>query len=429
MQPQLKMTLATVLELQRASVQSRHHSGSRSVCVSNVGTVTNWVVPPISNTEVKGPATLHMRLCSNPREFDEAAQIRPLNSIGRRIDLLIGTQQSAGNVAALLRYADKSPQPLRLNIVGLPAEPLNEVSPQITDGEAMSMWAPTKAALGTSAWRWLRSQSVAIIGAGRTGSMLAEGLYRNGIAVCIIDDDILQPHNLGESAVFIPEDVGRVKSHALADRLQDVTLGLTSISAVAASAQQLRALPLIRNASVLFCAADNSTARLAAAMLAALYLIPLIDLGTGIQRLTAAPDGSHPAERKIGADIRLCLPGRCLLCTGGLANVAEAAQIMIDSRNSQQVPWFEQRAGSLRSLNGCAVHLGLRMFEDWLENRCPHSTNRHTKLLFGNDGTPEIRTSDHPHSDSSECPVCRLTGTGDNGLHDLPRTLEKLLKD
>ena len=74
----------------------------------------------------------------------------------------------------------------------------------------------------------------------------------------------------------------------------------------------------VKLSDLIICCADNDSARLAAGLLASLYLRPLLDIGSGIVR--------EGGGLRMGGDIRLVLPGegRCLWCFGGVAAPHEA---------------------------------------------------------------------------------------------------------
>lgn len=69
----------------------------------------------------------------------------------------------------------------------------------------------------------------------------------------------------------------------------------------------------------------------------------------------------------------------CILCLGGLADWAQARSLFFPVSRRTEADWRRQRAGSLRSLNPIAAHLGLRLLEDLVAERVdgsPARTNR-----------------------------------------------------
>lgn len=67
----------------------------------------------------------------------------------------------------------------------------------------------------------------------------------------------------------------------------------------------------------------------------------------------------------MGADVRLVLPGQCLLCCGGLRHPAAARQALVSAEAARtlyaQRDWRRERTGSLASLNLTAVGRALQL--------------------------------------------------------------------
>jgi len=161
---------------------------------------------------------------------------------------------------------------------------------------------------------------------------------------------------------------------------------------------------------MLICCADNDGARWLAGVLAALYLKPLLDLGTGV--LPAAEGQGTPDA---GADIRFLVPGdRCLQCLGGIAH-EEHLRETLRSRAREQAfqqerRWPTERAGSLRSVNQIAVGLSLRLFEEFLQGLRTESVWLRWSSN-ANGSCQRIQANTGPG-----CRVCRWQGSGDSGL-------------
>ncbi len=105
-------------------------------------------------------------------------------------------------------------------------------------------------AQGEPPWRRLASLEYGIVGAGRSGSILACAIAEGWGAenLTLIDPDTLARHNLGESDLpeVTPAELGRAKVDVLAERLRqsrETGAGHT-ITPVAESIVQLRALGL-----------------------------------------------------------------------------------------------------------------------------------------------------------------------------------------
>lgn len=388
---------------------------------------------------------VHRAAASEPRPSGDAPRVVVLQEsrpelLGRRLDdasffppagvaaavVALGVGPAAGRVAGIVRIGENL-LPLcqvRLAGAGLPAVALNGAAKVL--GEETSPWpwpeeevlSRTIGALGEAAWRRLRGLRVALVGCGRTGSLLAVGLRKLGVRrLALLDPDRLEPHNLGEMDAVGPEHVGRPKAEALAEALGGAArvAWLRMLTPVFESVLSMPALLALKPADVLVCCADDGSARLATALLATLYLKPLLDIGTGVLH------GRGPEDRRLGADVRLLLPGRCLLCLGGVADLDAARRSLRHARPTQPAEdWRRTRRGSLRSLNSVAVGLGLRLLEELIAGHRIESTWLH--LECDATGLPALEQRRSPSP--SACPACALTGAGDAGLSELSRLLE-----
>jgi hypothetical protein len=247
---------------------------------------------------------------------------------------------------------------------------------------------------------------------------VAQALARFGVCcLVIIDPDKLEVHNLGEMECVSAADVGRNKTAAVAGWLRSPSSsrGL-SVVALPESIFSLSSLVAVKRSDVLVCCADNAAARIATDFLAKLYLKPLLDIGTGVLRWSTG--------RRIGADIRLLLPERCLLCFGGVSELSQAREELLSERRAGAwrptfVDWREERAGSLRSLNQIATGLGLRLIEEFVQGRLESST--WLQLDTADGGLPVLA---HPAPPArNTCPLCRIAGRGDGGIELLQPVL------
>ena len=401
---------------------------------------TTWLAPPINVVSGRRElsTTLQVRPCRTLGELtklpDIAASVEPMSS---SIVLGVGIGHASGHVAACYKRDGRSPAPVKIHLVGSETVPffsIDDLQPFIAAHQPASeaasrhgIWGPTRAALGEDTWRCFRSQRFGIVGAGRTGSGIAESLHRNGANIVVFDEDSLEPSNLGETWLAHGDDVYLPKVQVIVDRLKESSPNNPGrVAGVAHSILSLASLAKLKDSTVLISAVDNPRARLMAAFLSVIYMIPLLDVGTGIFHR----ESENSAHREMGADIRLCLPGRCLLCSGGIHNVGEAIDELKASFNGKPVrlakAWFEQRSGSLRSLNSCAMSFGLRLIEDWLAHRLPPDQNAWLHLEFSADGTPVLQSERFPHDLNVNCPLCPLTGFGDFGLRQLSKLLTEL---
>ena len=115
---------------------------------------------------------------------------------------------------------------------------------------------------------------ITVVGCGGTGGFVAEGLCRlfqgRQATIVLVDHDRVEPHNLLRQN-FYPEDVGRFKSQALADRLARAYRRPVGYSVYAFREEDSRSdggrypgLPSYGNSLLIGCA-DNAAARRAMA--------------------------------------------------------------------------------------------------------------------------------------------------------------------
>jgi hypothetical protein len=326
---------------------------------------------------------------------------------GRAALVALGVGPAAGQVGGLC-FGPDGPEPLHAVAVvgpGLPrvmlSHPVSAPGPAALHEEA---WSRTVGALGAGTWRRLRELHVAIVGCGRSGSLAATALQRLGVGrLTLLDPEVLEVGNLGEMDGVTPADVGRAKVEAVAGVLRAGWPAL-AVGPVAESVLALPGLVAVKGADVLLGCADRPRARLATSCLAALYLKPLLDVGTGVFH--------EDAGRRLGADVRLVLPGRCLLCLGGVAGGEQAVREVLAGTSAGPVDWRRQRAGSLRSLNGVAVYLGLRLLEELVAGRLGQSVWQ--RLEFDGAGLPRLEP--HLAPVDAGCRLCGLAGSGDEGV-------------
>jgi hypothetical protein len=272
----------------------------------------------------------------------------------------------------------------------------------------------------------------------------------------LLDPDRVEAHNLGEMDLVTGADVGLAKVEALAARLNALQLPAPlQVTALTCSIAQPEGLAAAKVCEILVCCADNDAARLAAGLVASLYHRILLDIGAGVfypslpveapslqsrmQALAAAgaslsallqaalfpehlpPPPPRPdlAGRRLGADVRLVLPGDgCLLCRGGLVHYAQAVEDLSHSPAPELVGrgegegWRQQRAGSLRSLNQVAAGLGLQQLQDLAAGRVARSQWLEMEV----NPAGQAVLSYPPLPAAAGCPLCARSGEGDAAI-------------
>lgn len=283
-------------------------------------------------------------------------------------------------------------------------------------------WSRTIGGLGgEGVWERLTRLRVAVVGCGRSGSVLAEMLGGLGInSLVLIDPDLLEQHNLGEMAGVHPEQVGLPKVQVLVELLRRHGSPHMDLEDLAEPLWSSTALQAAKQCDLLFVAADHDAARLTAAIFSTLYHKVLIDCATGIQFPTPSSATSspftQPSARVMGADVRLIVPGDgCLLCQGNLTNYMDAVETLCHQPmlTPALVDWRRQRVGSLRSLNTTAAALAVRLLEDLVAERLTGSVWAHLEF----DAAGRLTVTYPTHSPSAPCVLCTKAGLGDAGLN------------
>src|SRR5439155_3501485 len=216
---------------------------------------------------------------------------------------------------------------------------ISPINGYMVSHHSTAIWSRTMEAMGGEAvWQRLVGLRLAVIGVGRTGSLVATTLARLGCQhLILIDPDRIEPHNLGEMDSARWTDVSRYKVEAVVEMLRAYSSGTYTTFPVPVTANSARTA--CTQADVLICCVDNDAARLATAMVATCYHKILIDVGTGITLHAHVEHEHRHDDRTMGADVRLVLPGNgCLLCWGSLANFDQAVDDLLHPRPPEAQP-------------------------------------------------------------------------------------------
>jgi len=166
--------------------------------------------------------------------------------------------------------------------------------------------------LGEDGQRILSHLSCAIVGSGGTGSLIFEALLRLGVGkLVLIDPDRIEVSNLNRIIQASRQDVQskRLKVEIMKRKAQRIN-SRAKVIALARSILEKSAQGQLKGVDVIFGAVDNDLARLVFNELAARYLIPLIDVATGIN----VDKKGHILD--FAGQVYVFIPGRspCLSC-------------------------------------------------------------------------------------------------------------------
>jgi molybdopterin/thiamine biosynthesis adenylyltransferase len=175
---------------------------------------------------------------------------------------------------------------------------------------------------GAAGQQVLTALHVAVVGAGGTGSAVAEQLARLGVgSITIVDDDLVTEPTPTRGYGTTVADLGRPKAEVVAAHLRDVGLG-TRTHAITASVQDAPSRYALASADAVFSCVDGHGARLLLNRWAYAHLAPVIDLAVLVSANDAAITG-------IDGRVTWLAPGAaCLLCRGRLDPVAAYAEVL-----------------------------------------------------------------------------------------------------
>lgn len=110
------------------------------------------------------------------------------------------------------------------------------------------LWSRTMGAMGEETWERMVSLRYCIIGLGRTGSMVASSLVRQGVRhLTLVDPDVIELHNLDAMNEVTTSDVGKYKAESLGKYLKSLPTS-PDIEVVVDSALNLNGLIAIKKA-------------------------------------------------------------------------------------------------------------------------------------------------------------------------------------
>jgi molybdopterin/thiamine biosynthesis adenylyltransferase len=173
----------------------------------------------------------------------------------------------------------------RIPLVDAQSATSPDVVQLLTSAAVQGHWSRSIAALGgLPAWNRLVDLRVAMIGCGRTGTLIATMLKHVGVQeIALVDPDRVELHNCGEMDRVDWHDIGATKVSVIAGTLAgDPSPRSANLVALAEPVDHPEALSLLKRADVIVCCADSDAARLTSAIIATLYHKVLIDVGTGV---------------------------------------------------------------------------------------------------------------------------------------------------
>jgi molybdopterin/thiamine biosynthesis adenylyltransferase len=255
---------------------------------------------------------------------------------------------------------------------------------------------------GKEGQKKLSETSVAVVGAGGTGSLVAVMLTRLGVGkLIIIDPDNIETTNLNRLIAATPKNVNQPKPEVLKRYAE--TYATTRIEAVRQSILHPEALDKLKEVDTVFSCTDNQVSRMVQNESAVKYHKILIDLGTGITR--------KKGNIECGGQVRIVLPdGFCLSCIDGI-DYAKAGEELLNPedrkmrRNAGYVKGRDIPSPSVISLNATIASLAVTEFLNLVTGiREPN-----TYVTYDAQSSNIVAQTLQAQKDQ-DCPVCGKNG-------------------
>jgi len=213
-------------------------------------------------------------------------------------------------------------------------------------------------AFGEAGQRAISSLTVAIIGLGGTGSVMAEQLSHLGVRkFVLVDPDELDVTNLNRVVGAYSRDVGRPKVDVAAVHISTVSPG-SRIKSIRGDVTRTGVAKELIATDFIFSCTDSHGSRAVIQQIAYQYMIFCIDVGSVLTAAQGQVTGIHGRVQALGPD----LP--CLSCSG-LIDAEEVRRDMMNDAERQSDPYIQghrEPAPSVISINSTVTSLAVTMF-------------------------------------------------------------------
>jgi molybdopterin/thiamine biosynthesis adenylyltransferase len=272
------------------------------------------------------------------------------------------------------------------------------------------------AAFGAEGQARLAGLRVGIVGVGGIGGLVAHELALLGVRrFVLVDGDVLEMSNLNRFVGGTHADVEarRLKTEVIARAIRSIDPG-AQVAQHAVHLPDAAATAALRDCDVLFGCTDNHGSRLILNTLSVQYLLPYIDIGTGI-----FTDGAGSIT-EAGGQYRVLIPGQlCMACIDAIDPDAALRDLLPpDMRAEHQargyIPTEDVPAPSVVFLNALLASLAVG---ELLNLVAPYRAQ--TPILYYFMQTQELR-----RVEAARNPACAVCGAGGRlamgDLDDLP---------
>ncbi len=281
-------------------------------------------------------------------------------------------------------------------------------------------------AFGDEALARLRRSTVAVIGAGGTGSAAIETLARAGVGhLIIVDPDTLEESNLERVHGSLPSDCERHMSKAAValKHIRSIDPTITVEAYRAALPQGLIVDTAVRADVVLGCT-DQQHSRLAISDLALRYLVPAIDCGVALEGRAGTVTG------QVMQFVRFLAADPCALCRQMVTPVILAQELMSSDERAQRRAaaeharaegegaepyWLDMpQLNTVGYLTTAAGSLAAGYAIGWLTGRVAAPFSRVQRITVGR----FVDTADDDQPVRPSCSCRRVRGWADQGQAD-----------
>lgn len=197
-----------------------------------------------------------------------------------------------------------------------------------TDSQ-LNFFSRQVAAFGEELQKLLHHLAIGIVGAGGTGSAVAEELIRLGVGRLIIaDKDLLEDSNVTRVYGSRVRDAGTAKVEVLRRHAEEIGLG-TEVEVIPGNITSRAAIERFRESDLIFSCVDRERGRAILTRFALQYAVPVFDLGVKV----ASTDGRVTA---VEGRVTTLYPGAaCLFCRERISGDVIQAEVLAETNPAE----------------------------------------------------------------------------------------------
>lgn len=252
----------------------------------------------------------------------------------------------------------------------------------------------------------LANLTVAVVGLGGTGSLVAQQLAHLGVRrFLLVDPDIVEVSNLNRLANATKVDVGRPKTE-VAHRYIAATTPDAVVTCLNGDVMRAAVARELTNVDFIFGCTDSHGSRAVIQQVAYQYLVPCIDMGTTIVAKQGVVTHVH-------GRVQMLAPGlACLHCSSLLDpnEVRRDMQTMHERKADPYIVGEREPAPAVMSINSTASSLAVTMFLNAVIGMPGNARHLHYNAVTGSVRPVAIA----PQLNCFICSVHGVVGLGDS---------------